>query len=143
MNSNQLVLSLRQIQKDMKRLLFTLIAALAFVTSSYGQDDPDDPIPFPIVSQGDVGGVPIFRSPIIPPIQGCYSPSLNAVFITFSYYAGIVCYQLVNLDTNYSQGGTLSTAGGEDYIILPDVAGYYCIIISLYSQLYIGFFTIT
>lgn len=127
----------------MKRLLFTLIAAIVFVFPSFCQDNPDDPIPFPIVSQGDVVDVPIFRSPIITPIQGCYSPSLNAIFITFNYNVGTVYYQLVNQDTNDYQEGTLSSESGEDFIMMPDSAGIYIITITLYGQQFIGTLTIT
>lgn len=130
----------------MKRIIMTLVAALAISSVSFAESNlnntEDVPIPLNEESRSTTD-IPVFRAPTLIPIQACYMPVVHAICFTFSYPMGTLVCRLENLDTNEGRYAKIFSDSGVTTLPFLASPGHYRMALTTKSgQQYVGEFEV-
>lgn len=130
-------------KKRLTLLLVVLLASTMSITINAKNDDPEgEPIPIELNDPGESGN-PIFRGPVIIPIEACFNSTFSQVSIQFLSYIGEVTIQLTNLSNNASVNTAIDSSCGSCIIPVTNGSGIYRIEFLLADGLqFYGFFIV-
>ena len=118
--------------KKTKRIITTLLMACFCCTAAVvvnAQNGSDQPVDFQIGDMGSID-IPIYRTPVVVPVQGYYVSFLNTLYLSFVYDVGVVNITVENIYTGECITGSTPTDIGVLAVPLGSGSGFYIITIS-------------
>lgn len=122
-----------------------LISILFFVPmcgiAQTGSNDSDKkPI---TINPGDIGNIPVFRSPVVVPFECYYLVETGSILIKSTPEVSIFKVEILNLTTGYVISKEVYSASGSNLISLMNLPGFYQLNLVLKTgELFTGYFEV-